>query len=399
MSRTSWASAMLLVIFGSVPIQAQLLTEERFLEDAQANHPDIAAAEAAVATAAGVRRQAGIVENPQLIWEREAPEGAPQQDTWLLDWRLPFDGRRHRMAAADAGIAASRSVVDVTRLSVRLELRSLFASWYIAEEREAVFEFNLDRTRRLAAWLRARADEGEAAGVEARRLDLEVESLEREAVMARADARAARATAAVWSPRVTGDISPARPVLAPPPVAAEIGDRPDILALTHRLTEAESRHKLRKRKVEPPKLGLGWLELKDDGRSFTGPVYGLSWPVPIFDRNQGRRQAASAEVDRMQAGLTAATRRAQQEVDAALASYSELYELEVRGTGDAVDGVVEAVFAAFDAGEASLTDVLDAWRATVDVQMARLATMARALSAERDVEAALGRPIGAGGNS
>ena len=98
-------------------------------------------------------------------------------------------------------------------------MRSIFASWYIADEREAVLEANLDRTRMLAEWLRARAEEGEASGVEAMRLDLEVEVLEREAGAARAEARAWQAAAASWSPQVTGDVGPARPHLPPPPAA------------------------------------------------------------------------------------------------------------------------------------------------------------------------------------
>ena len=399
MRRVSWASALLLVFTASMPAHAQLLTEDRFLEDAMANHPDIAAAESAVAAAGGVRRQAAIIDNPELSWEREDPDSAPRQDTWLLDWRLPFDGRRHRMAAADAGIAAVDSDLEATRLGVRLELRSLFAIWHIAEEREAVFEANLDRTRRLAGWLRARAEEGEAAGVEARRLDLEVESMERAAVSARADARAARAAAAVWSPRATMDVRPARPPLAPPPAVAEVGGRPDVMALTHRVTEAEARYALRKRVAEPPTLSLGWMDLSDGGRSFAGPVFGVAWPLPVFDRNQGRREVASAEVTRAQFDLVAAIRRAQQEANGALASYSEFHELALRGPLAVEEGVVEGVFAAFEAGEATLTDVLDTWRATVDVQMARLETMARALSAERELEAALGRPIGAGEES
>jgi len=399
MRRVSWASALLLVFTASMPAHAQLLTEDRFLEDAMANHPDIAAAESAVAAAGGARRQAGIIDNPELSWEREDPDSAPRQDTWLLGWRLPFDGRHHRMAAADAGIAAMDSDLEATRLGVRLELRSLFAVWHIAEERESVFEANLDRTRRLAGWLRARAEEGEAAGVEARRLELEVESMERATVSARADARAARAAAAVWSPRATMDVRPAGPPLAPPPAVAEVGGRPDVMVLTHRVTESEARHALRKRVAEPPTLSLGWTDISDGRRSFAGPVFGVAWPLPVFDRNQGRREAASAEVTRAQFNLVAATRRAQQEANGALASYSELYELALRGPLAVEEGVVEAVFAAFEAGEATLTDVLDTWRATVDVQMARLETMARALSAERELEAALGRPIGAGEES
>jgi outer membrane protein TolC len=61
--------------------------------------------------------------------------------------------------------------------------------------------------------------------------------------------------------------------------------------------------------------------------------------------------------------------------------------------------VAVAVFAAFEAGEASLTDVLDVLRASVGVQMARLESLDLALAAERELEAAIGRPIVLGGSS
>ena len=53
------------------------------------------------------------------------------------------------MAAADADVAASRFELDSSRANVRLELLSLFASWYVAVERATVLERNLGRTRTL----------------------------------------------------------------------------------------------------------------------------------------------------------------------------------------------------------------------------------------------------------
>jgi cobalt-zinc-cadmium efflux system outer membrane protein len=393
MSKTSFAPVLLFAVAACTPAHAQLLTEERFLEDALASHPDAAAAAATVAMADGARRQAGVFDNPSISWEREDPDVA-REDTWRLDWRLPFDGRRHRVAAAQAGVEAAKSGRDMSLLELRLELRSLYAAWFIAEEREAVLENNLERARRLAGWLRARADEGEAAGVEARRLDLEVVSLEQEAAVARARGGAAGARVAVWSHRATGDVRPVRPRMAPPPASADAGDRPDIKALGFRLVESESRHSYATRVLEPPEIGAGWKEISEGDLSSEGPVLGIAWPLPVFDRNQGRRESAEAEVTRAEFELEAAIRRAKQQADAALASYSELYGAVVHGGSNAAErGVAEAVFAAFEAGEASLTDVLDVWRSTVDLQMARLETLAHALAAERELEAAIGRPI------
>jgi outer membrane protein TolC len=55
MSRTSWASAVLLALATSTPSFAQVLSEQQFLEDVLRNHPVIAAAEAHLAVAVGSR--------------------------------------------------------------------------------------------------------------------------------------------------------------------------------------------------------------------------------------------------------------------------------------------------------------------------------------------------------
>jgi cobalt-zinc-cadmium efflux system outer membrane protein len=383
-----------------MPSYAQTLTEKQFLDDALLNHPATAAAEASVSAAAGSRKQAGIVDNPEISWEREDPEVVPRQDTLRLDWRLPFDGRKHRVAAGEAQIAASKSDLTATRLAIRLEMRALYASWYVAAQREAILQDQVDRTRRLAAWLKARADEGEVAGVEAHRLELEVEVLEREAVAARAVARAERAAAAAWSDLVTDTVHPSRPLLVPPPSGADTGDRPDIAALAHRVEVAEAQHRLNKRVLDPPEISLGWTEIREGRFSFDGPVFGVAWPVPLFDRNQGNRAAAKAEVSRANWQLEGAQRRAVAEADGALAAYTDLYGMAVSADSVPADAqVAAAVFAAFEAGEASLTDVLDTLRSTVEVQQARLESLAQALAAERELEAAIGRPIPPGESS
>ena len=403
MNRPSWTFLLLLVVTGCMPVSAQVLTELEFLDSVLANHPAVAAAESAEAAAAGARRQAGIVSNPVLSWEREEPDVALRQDTWRLDWQLPLDGRKHRKAAGDAALAALSSDLEATKLGVRLEMRSLFASWYVATEREVVLQAHLDRTSLLARWLRARAESGEAAGVEAHRLDLEVEVFEREFVTARAAARAERVAAAVWCDLVTGEIRPRRPFLPPPPpppTTVDVGNRPDIQAIAHRVVEAEAVERLQRRSLEPPAISLGWTTLGEGGLNFDGPVYGVAWPLPIFDRNQGNRDAAAAEAAVARSQLELETRLAEQRAQAALASYTDLFHsAKPIVSGDDDFDVAAAAFAAFEAGEASLTDVLDSLRASVSVQMARLDSLDRALAAERELEAAIGRPILPGGSS
>ena len=72
--------------------------------------------------------------------------------------------------------------------------------------------------------------------------------------------------------------------------------------------------------------------------------------------------------------------------------------VRARAATDRID-VAIATFAAFVAGAASLTVVLDALRASIDVRLARLESLDQALAAERELEAAIGRPILPGGRS
>ncbi len=155
-----------------------------------------------------------------------------------------------------------------------------------------------------------------------------------------------------------------------------------------------------RRALEPPAISVGWTQIRDGELSFDGPVYGIAWPVPIFDRNQGNRRAGEAEARRARFELDAARRHADAQVQAALVAYSELYEFAATTDGDPADAdVAVAVLAAFEAGEADLTDVLDAHRSTVDLRLARLETLSVALTAERELEAAMGHPILPGGSS
>jgi cobalt-zinc-cadmium efflux system outer membrane protein len=399
MKRFMWAVAALLAFAGSTRSEAQILTEKQFLDDVLATHPGVAAAESGIAAATGLRRQEGTLENPELSWEREDPDVAARQDTWRLSWRLPFDGRKHRLAAADAAVAASVATVESARIDIRREMRELFAAWYVATERELVLQDHLEHAGRLAAWLRVRAEQGESAGVEARRLELEVEVVARQLAAAGADARALHAAAASWSDLVTDATRPDRPLLPPPPGTVDIDERPDLRALSQRVAEAEARSRVGRRVLDPPEATVGWLEIDDGTQSFDGPVFAVAWPVPIFDRNQGSRDATAAEAERARSQLELARRRAAQEASAALASFSGLYGAVT--TDDAwvpANGIGDAVLAAFEAGEASLTDVLDSLRTTVDVRMARLETLAGALAALRELEAAAGRPIPSGGS-
>ena len=90
-----------------------------------------------------------------------------------------------------------------------------------------------------------------------------------------------------------------------------------------------------------------------------------------------------------------ATRRARSELAATLAAYDEL-----RGSAHAawtelesLDGVGRAAEAGFEAGESTVTDLLDALRALLEARLSALDLYAATLEAHRRLEVATGRPL------
>lgn len=400
MGRVPTAVTMLLAVVAGAVAEAQVVTEEIFLQDALINHPGLSAAAAAAAAAVGARQQAGMFANPDLAWELEDPDQSARQSTWRLSWRLPVDGRRHRIAAADAAVAAATADVETERVQLRRELRALFAAWYIASEREVVLRQQLEETGRLAARVRARVEHGEASGVEAWRLGLEVEILSHRLAVACAATGAGRAATAAWSALVGEGATPARPRLAHPPTSVDVEARPDVAARAHHVAEAAAAQRLAGQVLAAPEVSVGWLELREPSASLDGAVFGVAWSLPLFDRNQAARSVAEAEEASARAELELARRRAEEQAEMALTSFSRLFRAVSAERPPAAAGdVIDSVRAAFDAGEASLTDLLDALRTTTEVRLTRLETLAAALEAQRELEAAMGAPLIPGGAS
>ncbi len=379
---------------------APVVTEEAFLE---AVGPDDAAwvvLEGGVGEAEGEVRRAEALPNPVVAFDREAPEGLPAQNTWLLAWRPPLGGRRGpTRGAAEAGLRAARASLAGDRLGRRAELRAAYADWAVAVARVDLAASQAERLRRAADVLRRRAETGETSGLSARRMCLTSEAAR--VRLARAEAQLARARAAVeglW-PALPVGARPVLPSLTAPPPSTDVSERPDIVALEERVDQAELEAKAAGRYWGFPELAVGWQTLRDEGVSADGPVFAVSWSIPLFDRDRGRRAEAAARQRVLAARHALTRRRAEAEVRGARAAAVWLAGAarEAAGAARTTGVVLEAARAAFEAGESSVTDLNDTVSAAFDTELEALDLHAEALAAERALELALGRPFGAGG--
>jgi cobalt-zinc-cadmium efflux system outer membrane protein len=377
--------------------EAPTLTEEELLAAVTGEHPAAVALAGEREIAAAEALRASLLPNPEVEASVEDPDGAARETTAGVTWTPPLDGRRAlRREAAAQGLAAAESRLEAARFRLRLDLRAAYAGWAFAWERRELLAAHLARLGELAERARARAQAGEIPGLAARRFTLE--EAQARADLGRAEARLAAAGAALaaWYPGLPPGARPAAPPL--PPAAGEAPDlasRPDLVAREREVERAEALRRLSARIFEAPALGLGWKRIEERSNEASGPVVSAGWTVPLFDRRQADRLEAEARLSASRADLELARVRARAERAGALATYDRL-RTEAAEAGRAVSeagDLLAGAAASYQLGESGLTDLLDTLRAVLAARIAALEIREAALEAQRDLEAASGRPL------
>ena len=369
------------------------LSEAEFLAPLQDDHPAVRALLRDLGRAQGEEIAAHALEAPDLSLDREAPSGGARQLDLTLGWRPPRpDRRRLSIAAGRAGVEASRAQLSLDRLRLIESARETFARWAVES---AVVE-TLDRQAlaigELAERERRRAEVGEVSGLSAQRIALAAKRARGDLSRAQARRAAASAMARAWRPDLATDVVPELPLL-PQPLAPIEGTHPRVAALTGELEQARLTERALGKVAELPAVVAGWQRQELGGDTFDGPLVGISWPLP-FDRGRGKRVAARAHVEALEAELE----MAQREVSGALSGASQAYvalrvaALAARDGVDDVPAIVNAATASFIAGETDVTDLLDTLRSSTEVEIDALSLYDEALAAHRRLVLALPVP-------
>jgi outer membrane protein, heavy metal efflux system len=383
-------SAVLVLASAAVPPHGPLIHEDSFiapvLEGSWAQWlvtERLRRAEAALA-------RAGTAQNPRIEAVREAPEDTSTQTTVALAWVPPLDGRRGlAVAAAREGVEAARARTALARQALVLELRQAFADWALSAARRDALASQADAVATLAAQVSARAKAGEESGLAARRLALAEGELRADLAEAEATATRARAVARAWRP----DLDPtARPT--PPPLGplseGDANAPPGLEALRRDTEQARLEERLSRRFWTFPELQVGWQRLAVPGGTVSGPVLGAGLVLPLFDRNRAARLEATARREAAEARLSLQTARLEAQLAGAQEAHAGLAAAATEAQRLAADAgrVVDAAGAAFRAGEATVTDLLDTLRSAREAQSRAVDLYAAALAAQRQLEAA-----------
>lgn len=375
------------------------LSLQDVIQAAQSQHPLVEAARARVDAAWGGRRTAGTFPNPIAAYEAEnlsapggpAPTGLQREVSILATIPLePLYQRGPRVRRANEDVRAAEANLTLARRLVALDAARAFyrvALAQVAADAAADIQTGIDA---LATYNQVRFTEGAAAEGDLIRVQVEGARVATDAVMAQIDLARARAE---LKPYLIGSAALAD---APdslrvavedaalggvglPPLARFVEQarltRPDLTAARARAEAAQAETSLQ-RALILRQLGatIGAKRIGDVNTM----VLGVSIPVPLFDRNRGEVQRASAERVGAEQELEWAERSAVAEVEAAYVAARLLSEHAARLRGTLLQRAEESrriALAAYEEGAGSLLQVLDATRALADARNAYYRTL------------------------
>jgi len=349
---------------------------------------------------------AGLRPNPTATYLAEQFGGgsaAQVQHTLSIGQPIELGGKRLRRV--DAARAATRvtafQLEDVRRLTV-LQVKAAFAGALVAREQLALAEENLRALDETARLQRLRVDRGDLSELELLRVQVQRFTFERDAAdarqaldVARITLRSTAAPAAIAEDfEVAGDLQFADVSLDPGRLRRlTVANRPDLRAAIADRERAEADHRL-------ARANAWWDVTPQIEYQRIGPDntigFGFSFPLRIFDRNQGEIERTRSEIARLEATRQGTEQQALAGLDVDLRTavtqrervlvLRDVYLPKARRTREVVEY-------AYRRGGQSLLDFLDAQRSYRETALAHLQAVGAYLVAIYQLEADVGAPL------
>jgi cobalt-zinc-cadmium efflux system outer membrane protein len=287
-------------------------------------------------------------------------------------------------------------------LNLIRDVRLAHTDLWLAEQRSRSLQDSATLRTRIATLTERRRDSGDASGLEVRLSQVDARSTAELAQRALNDVEVVRARLRLLL-GVRGDRTPFSATLEQdepplPPLDAlqetAMSNRPDLRAAELDVEASAQRARWQRSRllaVMAPTLsskGVGTSGVR------TGP--GLNMDVPAVNRNQGQISRADAEVLRLGRLFASLRDRIEQEVAEAYERTSQaqaslaVLRQQVRPT---VDESIQLTERAYQNGDVSLLNVLEATRQRFDVVLREIDAQAAVQRARADLERAIGRSL------
>lgn len=381
------------------------VTMARLVATAQAQHPTTVAIQAARAAAAAQVRQAGVWNNPELEVsvgrtkprmdgvERDTPYGGS------LSQRLTWWGARNaRITAARAQQSAAEAEAQVSMLGLQADVRRAAIIYAVASEAALQAEDEARIASELAVMTETRLTAGEADRATAARARLEATTTALQRDARRREVATALAALRIWCDPALPDglvITDALGTDAPldaDRLAAAAERHPQLRALAETAGAAAASVDA-ERQSRVPDLTVGIFADREDEKDTYGLTLGFE--IPLWNRNEAGIAIAEAERTKAHAAARSERLRLRRDLAEALGAAQTAQREATSLTTEAMPVAEEAIRlrqAAFQAGEASLSDLMEARRAVLAVRAELRDARRRAALAVVDLGMAVGDP-------
>lgn len=341
-----------------------------------------------VAIAEGVKKQAGLLPNPEFQFQNEnlrpgMTYGRDVDTLAMINQPLDILGKRkQRIAAAGEGVVRSQADYELARWQVSQRVKLAYWAARGTQEIRDVLRTTAENFRKVIDYHSAQLSAGAVAEQDYLRVRLEGERLKIAADLAFIDVNRARMELLREMGRTDfSEIVLTEPLAvasdaAPAAIDLVLAQRIEIRAARAALQQAAANARLQEVNARPDlNLTYGYkrTQLPDTTTGVNTAILSLRVTLPTTDKNQGNRIAADAEVRRQQQLVVAA----EEEVRAEYAAARQEYEMRRAEFVNALQPLREhaaeisrIAAAAYAEGGTDLLRFLDAERARLDAELA-----------------------------
>jgi len=365
---------------------SDLLTEAKAVEYALTRTAIQGAEDARLLAAESAVTQSTTLPNPVASMTHEnvdAPAGRASESTVTISQTFDISGRRQlRREAAETRRQATRLDNQSRRIAIVQDVRKSFAAALYQQELQASHVAWLKRLDAVTNIVGQLARAGEASGYDRRRLEREAQTAKVRLRVIQAEASRRREILSGTMAKPIADASMFEGNLIPDsPLPIETllagsSKHPEIAGLEAQVTASERDRQVAELLQRPDiTLGLGTKHVSEPGFSDNGLILALSVPIPVFDKGKAQEQQAHAQVLALQSELSLKHSRVQAELRGIWSQTTQLrqaaleYQDETLITAQELSRIAEA---SYRAGEGTLLELLDAYRAELEAQTLKL---------------------------
>lgn len=364
---------------------APLLTEPEGIQRVCNRGPDAALARARRLTGSAEVIAAGVLPNPSLMVQHQAVLSGPAERETIVGLSVPLGVSGRRGLLQDAALARREQAfadADATLFESALEFREAYVTALVDRARTDILKEQQLALEASSTAIEALAKSGEAAGYDLLRQRLQARIHRSSVASALARAEASRNRLSAW---IDGEFSLPEVDVADivRPVATASSNQALPLTRRARSLEAGSRasaieaRAARRRWLPDPDVFAGYRVVDGDSATAHGVSLSLTVPLTFFDHGQGDAARSDAEGQLLNASLDQLRWEQRAEAKAARARLEQLSSgaAELGQAQSEAHALLTQAQQLYSAGEASIAEMLEAFRAAEEARLAELEQM------------------------